>query len=391
MKTLLTILLILCASAAGHAQDAEPAREKPAEKEEEIKIPSTLAEVHEELERLLPKEELAKIDAMESEDEMIEFHFGAGMGMRNSWGLWGDSRLAKHMRDLGFTHADDISAVILDTFWCKRHQKDLRIEERVAYYKAYWQEQKDPDIEFAPEGKGKIRWIWKLEVPSRLHGVLHVGMDLKSRRFVCFEHTTGIYYPEGSVLERVYTEIVQNPEMAGYQFGQGLREVKRGLSGVYKIASTEGERGPLHGPRIGDYTVIISEDLITTYDSERNRVFEAVYQLDTIQHPMAITLTASLTPDLGRHGIELTGNIQKTGDTIRLIYALPGGDDPRDFEVGPKQELLVLSKTSEMPVEDGLQQTKQGEQAGTGQPATRPESKSEGDDQPQPEAEGRSR
>ena len=32
-----------------------------------------------------------------------------------------------------------------------------------------------------------------------------------------------------------------------------------------------------------------------------------------------------------------------------------------------------------------------GEQAGTGQPATRPESKSEGSDKPQPEAEGRSR
>jgi hypothetical protein len=34
---------------------------------------------------------------------------------------------------------------------------------------------------------------------------------------------------------------------------------------------------------------------------------------------------------------------------------------------------------------------KDGEQAGTGQPATRPESKSEGSDKPQPEAEGRSR
>jgi hypothetical protein len=33
----------------------------------------------------------------------------------------------------------------------------------------------------------------------------------------------------------------------------------------------------------------------------------------------------------------------------------------------------------------------QAEQAGTGQPATRPESKSEGSDKPQPEAEGRSR
>ena len=35
--------------------------------------------------------------------------------------------------------------------------------------------------------------------------------------------------------------------------------------------------------------------------------------------------------------------------------------------------------------------TNQAEQDGTGQPATRPESKSEGGDKPQPEAEGRSR
>ena len=36
-------------------------------------------------------------------------------------------------------------------------------------------------------------------------------------------------------------------------------------------------------------------------------------------------------------------------------------------------------------------ESKKAEQGGTGQPATRPESKSEGSDKPQPEAEGRSR
>ena len=38
-----------------------------------------------------------------------------------------------------------------------------------------------------------------------------------------------------------------------------------------------------------------------------------------------------------------------------------------------------------------LIQNKDSEQAGTGQPATRPESKSEGDEKPQPASEGRSR
>jgi hypothetical protein len=41
--------------------------------------------------------------------------------------------------------------------------------------------------------------------------------------------------------------------------------------------------------------------------------------------------------------------------------------------------------------EDERAKQKQAEQAGTGQPATRPESKSEGRDKPQPESEGRSR
>jgi hypothetical protein len=36
-------------------------------------------------------------------------------------------------------------------------------------------------------------------------------------------------------------------------------------------------------------------------------------------------------------------------------------------------------------------QNKKSEQASSGQPATRPESKSEGGDKPQPDAEGRSR
>ena len=49
--------------------------------------------------------------------------------------------------------------------------------------------------------------------------------------------------------------------------------------------------------------------------------------------------------------------------------------------------LLVV----ETDANSSVMQKRPAEQAGTGQPATRPESKSEGGDKPQPEAEGRSR
>lgn len=63
------------------------------------------------------------------------------------------------------------------------------------------------------------------------------------------------------------------------------------------------------------------------------------------------------------------------------------------ISTGQKEKALAMvnwlaeheSKTALAPV------TKKAEQAGTGQPATRPESKSAGSDKPQPEAEGRSR
>jgi hypothetical protein len=92
--------------------------------------PSTLAEAHTALERMLSPQTLAEIDAMPSEGGMIKYHFGLGLNIRNGWGLWAGSPLAKHMRELGFIHPDDMSGVILGTFWCKRHGQDFRLKER---------------------------------------------------------------------------------------------------------------------------------------------------------------------------------------------------------------------------------------------------------------------
>ena len=99
-------------------------------------IPPTLAEAHAELERMLSPQLLAEIDAMPSEGDMIQYHMSLGLTIRNGWGLWADSPLAKHMQELGFTDPDAMSGVILGTFWCKRHGQDFRLQERTP---AYWE------------------------------------------------------------------------------------------------------------------------------------------------------------------------------------------------------------------------------------------------------------
>jgi hypothetical protein len=78
---------------------------------------------------------------------------------------------------------------------------------------------------------------------------------------------------------------------------------------------------------------------------------------------------------------------------VQCIYQY--GDSITDFKV--RFKLKGIPKESELHavlekcVEDRKKTTTKAEQGGTGQPATRPESKSEGGDKPQPEAEGRSR
>ncbi len=186
MKLIATLILILsvgshlCADEKKTAPVEQPAKQKA--KESEVPPPKTLEEAHQQLEKLLPKDEVAKIDAMKTEDEMIEYHFGLGMGMRNSWGLWGGGPLAQHMNKLGFHHSDDMSGVILETFWCKRHKKDFRLKERAAYYAAYWKASADPpETAKDPKDSSEVDWNMSLGAgDDKRPRQIHVGKSKKT-------------------------------------------------------------------------------------------------------------------------------------------------------------------------------------------------------------------
>lgn len=105
-----------------------------------MKIPNSLHEAHEVLEQSLSEEDLSFIDLMDDEHHMCKFHFNLGRYIRNNWDIWVGGTLRNYMNGLGFYHPDDISAVILGTFWCKRHGKSFDLESRAAYYKKYWEE-----------------------------------------------------------------------------------------------------------------------------------------------------------------------------------------------------------------------------------------------------------
>ena len=79
-------------------------------------IPENLRDAHRELIRLLPDSVIAIIKNT-NENDLINYHMGLGMWIRNNWGLWENSRLAQYFDSLGVEHPDDMSETIIETFW----------------------------------------------------------------------------------------------------------------------------------------------------------------------------------------------------------------------------------------------------------------------------------
>jgi hypothetical protein len=76
-------------------------------------IPQCLGECFIQLDTLLKQKDREAMKALPNRDDMNSYHFGLGTYLRNSWGLWGGSRLQKYFSERGVHHPDEMSGIIL--------------------------------------------------------------------------------------------------------------------------------------------------------------------------------------------------------------------------------------------------------------------------------------
>lgn len=104
--------------------------------------PSTIDECMDALNKLLSPQDQDEFLQV-SEDDLVLLHHGLGRWIRNNWGLWepeaADGTLLKHMKDLGFIHPDDMSQSIIVEYWSRLHNRPSQLQERIAFYKEYWE------------------------------------------------------------------------------------------------------------------------------------------------------------------------------------------------------------------------------------------------------------
>lgn len=111
----------------------------------------------------------------------------------------------------------------------------------------------------------------------------------------------------------------------------------KALEGTYMIVSGEEDGKAIPAERIKGSLVRFTADRVVGTDKEKKEFFAANYTLETSKTPWVIKMKSTAPKEA-----EATGLVKKDKDTLTLIYALPGGESPKDFKTGAKQQLFVL-------------------------------------------------
>lgn len=164
-------------------------------------VPATLDEALVMLEKTVHPDVLARIRASKNERDMIAFHHGIGRGLRNGWGLWGRSPLKRFFEPLGVFHPDDISGIILTSFWRKLHDVPINLEGQASEARRYWGLRKQPsEINVCRKGAA-AQPVLGLEGPDRFVQVYVCGSD----DYRAYELDGGWYAPDEKLKARVKT------------------------------------------------------------------------------------------------------------------------------------------------------------------------------------------
>ena len=99
--------------------------------------PSNLEEAFEILKKDLSAKDQIEILNMQK-DELCRLHSNLGRWIRNNWELWHAGSMTKFFNELGIHHADDMSGIIIESFWHHLRNEPLNLDNQILYYKEFW-------------------------------------------------------------------------------------------------------------------------------------------------------------------------------------------------------------------------------------------------------------
>ena len=105
-----------------------------------VYIPKNLRESINEIDGFYSDSIKNGIIKMEEGEFIGEYHMGTGLWIRNNWNLWKGSRLSRYFKRHGIKHPDDMSVIILTSYYRQLRGQEIDLKGQIKKYKAYWKE-----------------------------------------------------------------------------------------------------------------------------------------------------------------------------------------------------------------------------------------------------------
>ena len=112
-----------------------------------------------------------------------------------------------------------------------------------------------------------------------------------------------------------------------------------GLEGAYTIVAGEKDGKPVPEEKLKGSVVRFTADKIVGTDRDKKEFFTATYVLDSKKEPWVIRMKSA-----GPKEAEAVGLLKRDGDTLTIVYALPGADSPKEFKTKDRQHLFVMKR-----------------------------------------------
>ena len=177
-----------------------------ASEKEGFYVPKDLDDAIAELDKALGPKMKDEIRAKAKEDDMVEYHFGLGMWMRNNWGLWREERLFQSLAKLGLRHPDDMSALILQEYWRHLHSLPYDTDAFIAEVKQSYIENQNPPPHNCPWDQTPVEILMGFghrEVVKGFPGLVSFGR-CKHGHLWAWHYKKGWFRPGGALLKEYH-------------------------------------------------------------------------------------------------------------------------------------------------------------------------------------------
>lgn len=148
------------------------------------------------------------------------------------------------------------------------------------------------------------------------------------------------FHPIGSSIVNLQVRIAALTLTAVYGYASADEPAKSKLDGTYTIVAGEKNGKEVPADSLKGSIIVFDGDKVLGTDKDKKEFFGSTFVIDKTTTPFTITMM-STAPVKGEKAV---GIIEMKDDTVRICYALLGGDAPKEFKTQDKQHCFTMKR-----------------------------------------------